>query len=757
MLALLSAYCSLVLAQVREVELASLIAELRSQGHAIIYSDRVVYGEQYVKVRDPVDIAQLRVLLQGLGLDLLEKNGVYSVVAGAEITTATAPPVAQVPEASPVLETVIVTGSLHQFPRVGASSSAHSFTAQDLALVPTLASDVMRAALHLPGMSSMGVSAKPRIRGGLQDELLVIQDGVELLEPFHLADYHSAYSSIDYLTIESLDVYTGGFPSRYGNRMSGVMDIRNEWVNDAHNTDIGVSSFSTFLHTRGRIEQAQPVEWLFSARRGDLSDLTDYIQSRSGEPKYADVSGRLQVALSESLNLSGGIVYAEDDIDFEDQEETASSAIETVYGWTVLDWVAGKSLFGRLTVSLLDFERRKEQASFEEDEEDPGKGGFLRHEQEVRRFALRNDWSGGLVGTRLEFGWQAEHNAARYRHQSLIDRGELADILGTQAEVARDIYLRPDGWSGGAYVQAEWELTESFTIQPSLRWDFQNYYLDTGSETQFSPRLGLAWDIREDLRARLSVGRFSQPEGINELQVIDGMETFFPPQTSDQVIAALEWRLPRAEFTAELYYKHYDEPKGRFENVFNPFVLLPEMEPDRVGLFPDRARAGGLDLDVKWRFSESVAANLRYSHMVAEDRLNGTWVDRRWSQRHTVNAGISWQRDSFTASLAATWHSGWRTTVLPDFVPEDTVIPLEEVLNNAELRDYCSLDARISNYWDIGRFRVEAYADISNVTDRKNQAGVDFDVEEVEGGYLLAPDEEALLGRVPSLGVTLSF
>ena len=28
------------------------------------------------------------------------------------------------------------------------------------------------------------------------------------MEPFHLADYHSAYSAIDYHTIESLDVTT---------------------------------------------------------------------------------------------------------------------------------------------------------------------------------------------------------------------------------------------------------------------------------------------------------------------------------------------------------------------------------------------------------------------------------------------------------------------------------------------------------------------------------------------------------------------
>jgi len=38
-----------------------------------------------------------------------------------------------------------------------------------------------------------------------------------------------------------------------------------------------------------------------------------------------------------------------------------------------------------------------------------------------------------------------------------------------------------------------------------------------------------------------------------------------------------------------------------------------------------------------------------------------------------------------------------------------------------------------------------------------DQAGIDFDVDEVPGGYELSQDSETLLGRVPSLGITLSF
>jgi outer membrane receptor protein involved in Fe transport len=465
----------------------------------------------------------------------------------------------------------------------------------------------------------------------------------------------------------------------------------------------------------------------------------------------------MNIALSTDMNLIFGVVHAEDDIVFKDDEESASSQVDTDYLWVGMEWLPSKTARGRLTLSWLDFEREKIQGSFEMEDEDEDKGGVLDHRQDIQRLAIRNDYSMLYAGKFLELGRQAEYNKGKYRHKSLIDRGELADIIGTQREVKRDIYLKPDGWSGGVYLQAEWEVTPRFLVQPSLRWDYQNYYLDSGSEQQFSPRLGLAYELNEETRLRLSLGRFHQPESIQELQVLDGVTRFFPPQYPDQVVAGLEWQRDKFRFVGELYYKRYDKQKGRFENMFNPFVLLPEMEPDRVGLLPSKALAQGLDLDLRYEFLPHMSGSFRYSYMDADDRINGRWIPRRWSQQHTVNAGIIWQKDTFSLSLALTWHSGWRSSQLPPVVPEDRVIPIESVLNNVELSDYFSLDVSARKFWEIGRTRLQIYADISNLTDRSNAAGIDYDVEEIDGGFALIPDHENLLKRVPSVGITLSF
>ena len=84
-------------------------------------------------------------------------------------------------------------------------------------------------------------------------------------------------------------------------------------------------------------------------------------------------------------------------------------------------------------------------------------------------------------------------------------------------------------------------------------------------------------------------------------------------------------------------------------------------------------------------------------------------------------------------------------------------IDVLDYLNNVTLREHFSIDVGARYRWEFPKARVEIYADLSNVTNRKNIAGIDFDEEETEDGFFLEPDQETLLGFIPSIGITLSF
>ena len=91
--------------------------------------------------------------------------------------------------------------------------------------VPHLSDDLYRAIGRIPGTTSADVSARFNLRGGEEDEVLVLVDGAEIYDPFHVRDLYRAFSTIDAEAVGSVDVLSGGYPAEYGGRMSGVVDI----------------------------------------------------------------------------------------------------------------------------------------------------------------------------------------------------------------------------------------------------------------------------------------------------------------------------------------------------------------------------------------------------------------------------------------------------------------------------------------------------------------------------------------------------
>jgi hypothetical protein len=67
---------------------------------------------------------------------------------------------------------------------------------EEVRQMPHAADDLYRAVKRLPGAAGGDFTAKINVRGGEQDELLVILDGLELYEPFHLKDFQSVFSII---------------------------------------------------------------------------------------------------------------------------------------------------------------------------------------------------------------------------------------------------------------------------------------------------------------------------------------------------------------------------------------------------------------------------------------------------------------------------------------------------------------------------------------------------------------------------------
>ena len=82
--------------------------------------------------------------------------------------------------------------------------------------------DVFRALQLLPGISSTENSSQLNIRGSSADQNLVLFDGFTL---YNLDHFFGVFSALNPYVIKNIQVYRGGFDPRYGERVSGIVDI----------------------------------------------------------------------------------------------------------------------------------------------------------------------------------------------------------------------------------------------------------------------------------------------------------------------------------------------------------------------------------------------------------------------------------------------------------------------------------------------------------------------------------------------------
>ncbi len=741
--------------------LSDLIDKLRADGHSIVYSSDFVSPKVKLELEslESASIWDLEEQLHTLGLALRYERGSWFVIkgdGGSQNLQASQPDEIS-NQSSMLLESLIVTGSRHRLSDRSQSEQINEITDADMRNTPALGGDALRIITRLPGVASVGVSAKPHIRGGVQDELLIISDGVELLEPFHLADFQSIFSSLDHHTIESVDFYTGGFPARYGTRMSGVMDIRPHNYFARRSTSIGASLFSARFSTQGNWDGESSPSWQMSVRESILDQSLQRVNSKLGNPHYGDAYARLNVPLgslrwAQRADLALGFIRSEDDVTLTADERSVLSDIESYYLWSKLsaDLDNDTRLSSALALTLQD--KQKSGRS----EEPEASSGELHFEQKTEKASFTFDYATALTRGRMELGAKIEYARSKYVSQADFDRGVIAQTLSLPALVQRDIALKPAGFSYAAYGSVELPLTDKLWVQPGLRWDQQNYYFQ-GSQQHWSPRLGVRYQASPAWIWRLAAGFFYQPQGIHELQVIDGEQQFHLPERADQFIAGLSWKSSRSRFSIEAYYKDYHRQTVRYENLFNTFVILPEIEPDRYQVRTNVALSKGLDIEFSHDWSAHGQWQLRYSYLDASEDVDGLTVPRRWQQRHAVNAITRWQKNGLSISAAISWHSGWRATELPNQVRLGETLAINQLLNNYQLRNYFAIDLSASREWRWNDKQLELYLDISNASNRSNSAGLEYAPQLEEGMLQFEREREVLLPLVPNIGFTFTF
>lgn len=643
------------------------------------------------------------------------------------------------------------------------------------------AEDVTRAVARLPGISSTDYSSKFTIRGGEADEVLITLDGMELYEPFHQRDFSGGlFSIVDIEAIQGIDLMTGGFSADYGNRLSGVFNLRTRDVQRKRYTSVGVSMMNTRIYTEGTFAQSKGA-YLFSARRGMLDLVFKAISTTENLPFFYDTMGKVKYTLNSKHVLSLHALLAGDRAAVRDVSETNFDIHDTrygnTYGWLTLTSTFGPTLFARtlLYSGLISQNRR---GSYNKD--DSTDKGFFRV-ADLRDYSLlgiKQDWDWQLSDQfYLKGGLEAKYVRATYNYASTIqDLRVNTDAKLYDFNQIRAIQLTPDGQQLGAYVTGRYKLHNRLIAETGLRYDQATYTEDR----LWSPRLSLAYAFSKNTFLRLAWGYYYQTQFVNNLDVNNGNTNFHPAELAKHYVLGFEHLFAKGiNFRIEGYYKRYSRLSPQWQNMRDHLEVWPESRDDNAQVLFEGANAYGIEFFAKYDQGGKFTWWLSYALARAEDTIQDIEFDgllikrtgkvpRLNNQRHSIYGDLNYRpNDVWHFNLSWMYYVGWpRTnytyhhTVLPD--GRDHFYIEHETFNGTTYPAYHRMDLRTNRYFNTHAGKITVFLHLVNVYNRQNLQKFDLDTTDdndnlsldSQGNYVPFQDNKYWFGFLPVLGVS---
>jgi len=491
--------------------------------------------------------------------------------------------------------------------------------------------------------------------------------------------------------------------------------------------------------------------YVLSIRRGNLDWVLDQINDTFGDPDYRDFFGRVRWSSDERLNVSLNVHRSVDNVSVipeaqPDERVEAFSDARNTHVWATAQQQWTPNLFAQtiLSYTALDNDRRGSENEIDD------VVGEVVDQRRRQTLTLKHDWTwraGAL--SQWRFGGRISDSSARYRYTSSRQFFELAaQLANDDSLVERAISREVEGHELGAYFSSRFLAAPRLVVETGLRWDRQTY---TGESAQWSPRVNLMFRQTPQRRLRLSAGRFHQSQPIHTLQVEDGVTQFNRAQRADQWVLGFEQDFAnRWQLRLEAYDKRLSRVALRFENQFDPLVVLPELSADRVRVDPSSGQVRGAELTLRSIGETPLSWWLSYARSTATDRIDGRDVPRSWDQRHALSGGVAWRSDKWELSIASLYRSGWPTTGVA-FDEDGQLRPAQR--NGDRLAAFQTLDLHVARHFNVGRHRVTLTADLINSLDRANPCCVGFDVDDGR----VEREVDNWLPLIPSLGFRVRF
>ena len=580
--------------------------------------------------------------------------------------------------------------------------SAQEFGPLEVVQLPSAQGDVMLYVQNLAGVSQLNDEAGLFVRGGDSNEVLTMLDDAVLYHPYR---YETVTGGIrgavaPFLT-SAITFSSGGFPARYGNALSGVLEMRGLGRPPAREGGLslaltGVSGNASLpvrgaggIRVSGNWSETEPMFRLnrtatHFSRYPDSRDLNvsaHYDSPSLGSFKVFGMSLRESVGIEIEREAFRGLLESANanDLAYIRWDRTSAG------GWQA-GATLGVSEYGSDTYA-----------------------GVLDIEQGDRRRSFRVDLSRITTAGTIRFG--TDGSESRYTFAGRAPDTSV-DLGGVRGVSAFDIAF--DDWHAGAYAELEGPAAGRFVPNVGVRVD----RFHRARATTLDPRLSMLIRLGELQRLRVAWGIYHQaPGGGSYYGSYRGLA--LRPMKAYHWVGAYEYTSGDESLflRAEAYRKRYRD--------------LPLEDPaDRLSS-AGYGSAHGVDLHARRRWSR-IRLEAVYGWLHARRRWTSTAGASRgfdvpeagtWTPYFAIPHGIraTLEADlSDTVTLSASWRtaSGRPFTPVVDARPgERGYLPVYGGINSERAPRYERLDLGVNLVTPFGPI---VFAAITNALGRRN-------------------------------------
>jgi TonB-dependent Receptor Plug Domain/CarboxypepD_reg-like domain len=423
--------------------------------------------------------------------------------------------------------------------------------------------DVMKAIQLLPGVQSGNEGQSGiYVRGGGPDQNLILLDGVPVYNVSHLFGFFSVFNTD---AVKSVELIKGGFPARYGGRLSSVLDIQMKEGNKKQlRGEGGIGFVASRLTLEGPFKKGKESSFMVSGRRTYLDLITrPIIKAEEGIDLgyfFYDLNAKVNLKLSEKDHLYISGYFGKDK--FYSREKDADYSFNTGLFWgnatAVARWnhLFSNKVFGNLTAHLskYDFEVKSEEKSTNASSNDYFR---LRYFSGIQDVSFKYDLD--ILPNPNHFIKMGTGVVFHYYKPGAIQLKETGSITTGTDTLLKDRFVRS--------VETDTYIEDDIRITPKLKTNiglhFATFTVDGKTFTSLQPRLSARYLLNNDLSAKVSYAQMNQYIHLLSNSGI-GLPTDLwvpvtqrvPPQVAHQVAAGLAYNLnDRYEFSVEGYYK----------------------------------------------------------------------------------------------------------------------------------------------------------------------------------------------------------